>query len=179
MLYYQKRIWFYLNLESTCGFNIVDPLKSLQGIINVTNPASTPFLLYLEYDFPNPQFQGSNATPSLLQPLSDIAIIGQDYTFNSNAYDPDGDSLAYEIEPSFLEEGPKLYPNPISRGWVMVEWPDNEDYEYVLYNSVGERLLQGNAISQFLPLNISYPNGMYWLKVNNEKKSWSLPLIIQ
>jgi hypothetical protein len=227
-----------------------------EDIINISNPASTPFLLYLEYDFPNPQFQGSNGTPSLLQPLSDIAIIGQDYTFNSNAYDPDGDSLAYEIEPSFLEpygyiapneldtggenifvvdpitgdlswnypeiesrkyiipylitayrdglpvsktfallqleimgtnpttlneleEGPELYPNPISRGWVMVKWPDNEGYEYVLYNSVGERLLQGNATSQFLPLNISYPNGMYWLKVNNEKKSWSLPLIIQ
>ena len=55
------------------------------------------FHLKTVYTFPNPQFQGCNDTPILLQPPIDIGCVGQPFTHNPNAYDTDGDSLSYEF----------------------------------------------------------------------------------
>jgi gliding motility-associated-like protein len=69
------------------------------GIVNVNPPSSenVPFHIETIYSFQDPQFGGSNTTPYLLQPPIDIACIGKPFKHNPNAFDPDGDSLSYQL----------------------------------------------------------------------------------
>ncbi len=67
------------------------------GILNVNPPNSEQIKFHIQttYTFLNPQFQGCNDTPELLQPPIDIGCVGRIFTHNPNAYDADGDSLSY------------------------------------------------------------------------------------
>jgi gliding motility-associated-like protein len=78
--------------------SMMDPNRN-GGIINVNPPNSegVPFYIEATYTFLNPQFQGYNNTAILLQPPIDFACVNQRYIHNPNAYDPDGDSLAFEF----------------------------------------------------------------------------------
>lgn len=101
--------------------SMADPNRN-GGILNVNFPNSIliPFYLEIEYTFLNQQFQGPNNTPILLQPPIDLGCVGQLFTHNPNAFDKDGDSLAYEL--IIPQQGPGqvvpnyLYPNQISPG---------------------------------------------------------------
>ncbi|MEM1320144.1 MAG: gliding motility-associated C-terminal domain-containing protein [Bacteroidota bacterium] len=77
---------------------MTDPNRS-GGILNVNPPSSdnVPFHLRTTVTLFNPQFAGFNNSPVLLQPPIDIACAGQPFIHNPNAYDPDGDSLSYEL----------------------------------------------------------------------------------
>ncbi len=77
---------------------MTDPNRN-GGVLNVNPPGSENVQFHLQtvYSFLNPQFQGCNQTPRLLQPPVDIACKGQPFIHNPNAFDPDGDSLSYEL----------------------------------------------------------------------------------
>lgn len=84
--------------RATYTISMMDPNRN-GGILNVNPPNSegVPFYIEATYTFLNPQFQGYNNSAILLQPPIDFACVGQKYIHNPNAYDPDGDSLAFEF----------------------------------------------------------------------------------
>lgn len=69
------------------------------GILNVNYPNSDniSFFIQTTFTFFNAQFQGYNNSPLLLQPPVDQGFIGQPFVHNPNAFDREGDSLAYEL----------------------------------------------------------------------------------
>jgi len=107
---------------ATYTISMTDPNRN-GGIINLNDPNSESVLFHLEttFTFLSPQFQGYNSSPVLLQPPIDIGCVGQIFIHNPNAFDPDGDSLAYELVvplqerntpvpnyffPQFINQGP-------------------------------------------------------------------------
>ena len=101
--------------------SMTDPNRN-GGIINVNSPNSDQIKFHIQttFTFPNPQFQGCNSTPELLQPPIDIGCVNQVFTHNPNAYDPDGDSLSYHLITPLQDVGlevpnyewPQFIPNP-------------------------------------------------------------------
>ncbi|MCB0637592.1 MAG: gliding motility-associated C-terminal domain-containing protein [Lewinella sp.] len=75
-----------------------DPNRNA-GVINVNfpNSVSVPFYIETVYNLVNANFQGCNSSPVLQVPPIDFACIGEVFTHNPGAYDPDGDSLSYEL----------------------------------------------------------------------------------
>jgi len=102
----------------------MDPNR-IGGIINVNPPNSdgVPFYLETTFTFLNTQFQGFNSSPILLQPPLDYACVGKRYIHNPNAFDPDGDSLSYELIIPLQDSGVTvpnyIFPDQIGAG------PDN------------------------------------------------------
>ena len=93
--------------RGTYVISMTDPNRN-GGILNVNFPNSEQIRFHLQttYTFPNPQFQGCNNTPVLLQPPVDVACVGQRFTHNPNAFDADGDSLSYHFSVPF--QAPRL-----------------------------------------------------------------------
>ena len=106
---------------------MTDPNRNGQ-ILNVNPPNSdmVEFHIQTTYTLLNPQFEGTNNTPRLLQPPIDIGCVGQPFIHNPNAFDEDGDSLGYELivplrgideETGQAIEVPNyLFPNEINPG---------------------------------------------------------------
>lgn len=71
----------------------------MDGIANI--PSSSQQSLYIEDTLRvlDPAFYGYDNSPVILIPLTDTATTQQPYVFNPNAYDPDGDSLAFLLVP--------------------------------------------------------------------------------
>lgn len=67
------------------------------GVINIPNSINVPF--YVESQLIISAFLGFNNSPLLLQPPIDQGVVGQPFVHNPNAYDPDGDSLSYDLIP--------------------------------------------------------------------------------
>jgi gliding motility-associated-like protein len=67
------------------------------GVKNINFPNSDviAFSVSTTFTFLNQQFQGENSTPRLLQPPVDFGCVGEIFTHNPSAFDPDGDSLYY------------------------------------------------------------------------------------
>lgn len=65
------------------------------GVINVPNSVHQPF--YLETVLVISQFMGPNNSPVLTLAPLDKACLNKCYLHNPGAYDPDGDSLSYEL----------------------------------------------------------------------------------
>lgn len=84
--------------RATYHINTTDPNR-IANILNVNAPNSinVPFHLETTFTFLGNQFQGSNSSAILLQPPIDFACLGQRFVHNANAFDPDGDSLAYKL----------------------------------------------------------------------------------
>ncbi|MCB0656724.1 MAG: gliding motility-associated C-terminal domain-containing protein [Saprospiraceae bacterium] len=99
----------------------LDPNRTA-GILNVDPPNSVnvPFALETTFTLLSTQFQGYNSSPRLLQPPIDYACLSERFIHNPNAFDPDGDSLAYELIVPL--QGPDMevpnykFPNEISPG---------------------------------------------------------------
>ena len=110
--------------RATYTMSFKDPNR-VAGILNVNYPNSIDIEFYLETTFTllNTQFQGNNSSAVLLQPPVDFACIGKPFIHNPNAYDPDGDSLSYELIVPLQAQGSVvpnyLFPNEIAPG------PDN------------------------------------------------------
>ncbi len=111
--------------RGTYVVSMTDPNRN-GGILNVNFPNSEQVKFHIQttYTFPNPQFQGCNNTPTLLQPPIDIGCVGKVFTHNPNAYDEDGDSLSYHFVTPLMDVGQVvpnyLFPDMISPG------PDNK-----------------------------------------------------
>ncbi len=92
------------------------------GILNVNYPNSEQVRFHIEtiYTFPNPQFQGCNNTPILLEPPIYSGCVGQIFTYNPGAYDEEGDSLSYHFTVPLQESGVVVpnyqFPDQISPG---------------------------------------------------------------
>ncbi len=76
----------------------IDPNR-VDNILNLNFPNSVEIKFYIETTFTlfDDQFNGLNNSAVLLQPPIDFACANQPFKHNPNAYDPDGDSLAYEL----------------------------------------------------------------------------------
>lgn len=101
--------------------SMTDPNRTV-GIINVNPPQSenVPFYIETIYKFLDPQFDGTNTTPFLLQPPIDNACVGQPFKHNPNAFDPDLDSISYKLITPLQAMGAVVpnysFPNEISPG---------------------------------------------------------------
>lgn len=89
--------------------SMTDPNR-IDGIRNVNYPNSVvvPFYIETQFTFTNAQFQGFNNSPQLLQAPIDVGCVGQVFRHNPNAFDPDGDSLAYELITPLQAEGEEV-----------------------------------------------------------------------
>lgn len=83
---------------ATYRISMTDPNRNA-GIINVNPPQSenVPFHISTVFTFLDPQFGGNNTTPYLLQDPIDNACVGQPFKHNPNAFDPDLDSISYQL----------------------------------------------------------------------------------
>lgn len=98
--------------------SMTDPNR-IKGIINVNPPSSdnVPFHIETVYVVPDCQFGSLNSTPVLLQPPIDFACVGQIFRHNPNAFDPDKDSLSYQLIVPLAAAGAPV-PNYIFPGQV-------------------------------------------------------------
>jgi hypothetical protein len=131
--------------RATYTISMMDPNRN-GGILNVNPPNSegVPFYIEATYTFLNPQFQGYNNTAILLQPPIDFACVGERYIHNPNAYDPDGDSLAFEFIVPLQDSGQNvpnyIWPQQISPGInnVMTLDPITGDLVWISPQIAGE-----------------------------------------
>ena len=80
-------------------------VNRIASIINMSNSVGTPF--YIELGLQIGGTSGLNRSPILTVPPIDKGVIGQIYTHNPGAYDPDGDSLVYTlVEPQSAKKVP-------------------------------------------------------------------------
>ncbi len=107
--------------RGTYTMYVVDPNR-IANILNIDFPNSVNIQFYLETTFTllDPRFQGLNNSVILLQPPIDYACPNQPFTYNPNAYDKDGDSIAYELVVPFQAEGVEVpnyqLPDQVSPG---------------------------------------------------------------
>lgn len=100
-----------------------DPNR-IQDIINIQFGESVEIPFYIEDTlfFRDPQFFGFNSSPILLQPPIDFGNVGYPFLHNPNAFDPDGDSLRFELIPPksdpFNDVPVYAYPDEIFPGGV-------------------------------------------------------------
>jgi gliding motility-associated-like protein len=80
----------------------LDPNRN-QGVHNIPNSVNLPF--YIESKLIINSFTGANSSPVFTFPPVDRACKGVCFEHNPGAYDPDGDSLSYEITTSRGEDG--------------------------------------------------------------------------
>ncbi len=84
--------------RGTYRIGMTDPNRN-GGILNVNPPFSDliPFYIQTSYTFLSSNFQGFNSTPQILQPPVDKGCVGKVFIHSLNAYDPDGDSIAFRL----------------------------------------------------------------------------------
>lgn len=94
---------FYTIEHTYSGFgtyfiSMTDPNR-VANILNVNFPNSVniPFSIYTIFTLSNPTIGGCNASPRLETPPLDDACVGEVWTHNPGAFDPDGDSLVFEF----------------------------------------------------------------------------------
>ena len=103
--YYQKNIYKIKHTYPGPGiYKIVvqDPNRNY-GIVNIPNSVNVVFSISTVL-MVNPGM-GLNSTPILLNPPYDKAALGYKFIHNPGAYDPDGDSLSYNLTICTKEDG--------------------------------------------------------------------------
>jgi len=101
--------------------SVTDPNR-IANILNIDFPNSVNIEFYIETSLTllEPRFQGVNNSVILLQPPIDFACGGEIFIYNPNAFDPDGDSISYELITPFSEPGVEVpnyeFPDQISPG---------------------------------------------------------------
>src|SRR5688572_13352243 len=80
--------------------SVTDPNR-ISSIININQGASVNIQFYLEDTLRvfDPTFIGLNNSPILLYPPIDFACINDTFIHNPTAFDPDGDSLVFSLQP--------------------------------------------------------------------------------
>ena len=74
-----------------------DPNRD-SGVVNIPNSINLPIYLESSLAIYDPVIMGYNNSPVMLDPGVVTAVVGQPFIFVPVAYDPDGDSLAFELE---------------------------------------------------------------------------------
>lgn len=88
--------------SGTYILSVTDPNRN-GGVVNI--PGSVNISFYIETKLVISPFLGYNSSPVLLYPPIDDGVINRVYLHNPNAYDPDGDSLSYELIKCMQEDG--------------------------------------------------------------------------
>jgi gliding motility-associated-like protein len=123
---------------STYILSMEDPNRNA-GILNIPNSVNVVF--YIETTLTISPFFGANSTPTLLNPPIDNACVNRRYEHNPGAYDPDGDSLSYELVPCKALDGEDIqgyiFPNGISinavTGDLVWEFPTQQgEYNFAI-----------------------------------------------
>ncbi|MEP7266917.1 MAG: gliding motility-associated C-terminal domain-containing protein [Saprospiraceae bacterium] len=93
----------------TYTINMTDPNR-VGNILNLNYPNSigVQFHLVTTFTLLNSTIQGYNNSVVLLQPPIDFGCIGKRFVYNLNAYDPDGDSLSFELIVPFQATGSEV-----------------------------------------------------------------------
>ncbi len=108
----------------TFTLSMQDPNRN-GGILNVNAPNSitVPFYIETTFTLQGSQFSGFNRSVVLLQAPIDFGCVDQIFKHDPGAFDPDGDSLAYELITPLQnsgEEVPKYeFPDDIGEGGVI------------------------------------------------------------
>ena len=113
----------YIGLHTFAGvgtfiISMVDPNR-VEGILNIDGSVNVPFCLVDTFIIWDPLTLGFNSSPILLNPPIDYANIGEIFIHNPAAYDPDGDSLTYELVVPFQ------YPGIVVPGY---QYPDDRTF---------------------------------------------------
>lgn len=98
--------------------SMVDPNR-VEGILNIDGSVNVPFCLVDTFIIWDPLTLGFNSSPLLLNPPIDYANLGELFIHNPAAYDPDGDSLTYELVVPFQ------YPGIVVPGY---QYPDDRTF---------------------------------------------------
>jgi len=94
------------------------------GIINMNDPDNTTFYVYNDLNIPNP-ILGQNNSPLFLNDPLDQACVGKLWLHNPGGFDPDGDSLVYELlVPQQYDPNSGVTPIPVS-GY---QYPDTANF---------------------------------------------------
>ena len=108
------KINYYTGRHTYPGINsytlsFQDPNR-VNNILNVNFPFSVDIPFYIETTFKlvESQFQGPNNSIILLQPPIDFACVGKPFLHNPNAFDIDGDSIAYALITPLQGEGDEV-----------------------------------------------------------------------
>lgn len=80
----------------TLSFNDPNRVDNIQNV-NFPNSVDVRFYVQTSFTFIDGQFEGLNNSVRLLQAPIDYACVNERFIHNPNAYDPDGDSLSYEL----------------------------------------------------------------------------------
>jgi CHU_C Type IX secretion signal domain len=93
----ENNVFIFFHTYSGPGFYKIgyQELNRIASIINMSNSVGTPF--YIEMALSISPTSGLNSSPILAVPPIDKGAIGQIYTHNPGAFDPDGDSLAFSF----------------------------------------------------------------------------------
>jgi gliding motility-associated-like protein len=73
--------------------------------INSGNSVNVEFYLQTEVFLFATSIYGTNSSPILLEPPVDFGVVGQIFQHTPNGYDPDGDSVAYELITPMSDRG--------------------------------------------------------------------------
>lgn len=98
--------------------SMVDPNR-VEGILNIDGSVNVPFCLMDTFIIWDPLTLGYNDSPILTNPPIDFANLGELFTHNPAAYDPNGDSLTYELVV------PLQYPTIVVPGY---QYPDDRTF---------------------------------------------------
>ncbi len=115
--YIQKNEYIGQHSFSGAGefvISMVDPNR-VENILNIDGSVNVPFCLVDTFVIFDPLLFGFNNSPLLLNPPIDFANVGEIFIHNPDAFDIDGDSLAYELVV------PYQYPGIVVPGY---EYPD-------------------------------------------------------
>lgn len=99
--------------------SVNDPNR-VGNIINMTASVNVQFYVEDTLRIFDPTFVGTNSSPILLNPPIDYANVGDTFYHNPAAFDPDGDSLTFELVPPLRTQGVPVpgyqYPDQIAPG---------------------------------------------------------------
>lgn len=101
--------------------SVTDPNR-INGIENINRGGSVNVAFYIEDTLRiyNPSFVGGNDSPILLNPPIDFANVNDTFYHNPAAYDPNGDSLTFELVPPLQATSVQVpnyeYPDQINPG---------------------------------------------------------------
>lgn len=121
--YYQKNVYLIDHTFPGPGvYKVVvqDPNRNL-GVLNIPNSVNVVFSISTIVAV-NPSM-GFNSTPVLLNPPYDKAALGYVFIHNPAAYDPDGDSLSYQLTVCTREDGKPIenYTLPPATHFIKVD----------------------------------------------------------
>lgn len=155
-----------------------------EGVLNMDNSVNTRF--YLETEVIIEPFWGCNNTPKLLIPPIDQACSGVAFFHNPGAYDPDGDSLSYEMRVPFSDRNLPVinYRDPNNPKWYGDFATGNEDKNgsptfsinpitgTLLWNAPGDKGI-GEYNIAFVVLEWRRVNGV-WVRMGSVRRDMQI-----